>query len=75
MILYRYVDDFGNRAEIEKIRLYPYKGAPQKVPGYMVSCFGMYQDAGLMYHRSIFETLKDAENDIKKLSCGTFVMV
>ena len=68
-----FVDDFDNRAELEKIRLYPYKGASKKENGYMLSLYSLYQDGGLMYHRSIYSTEAAALEALKGFSCGTFI--
>ena len=67
-----FVDDFDNRAELEKIRLYPYKGASKKEDGYMLSLYSLY-DCGIMYHRSIYSTEKAALEALKGFSCGTFI--
>jgi hypothetical protein len=68
----QFFDDFYNRAELEKIRIYPYKGASKKEDGYMLSLYSLY-DSGIMYHRSIYSTEAAALEALKGFSCGTFI--
>lgn len=64
-------DDFGNHAEIVEGRGLPYKGASEKVPEFVLTCFSDY-DGGKMYYLSIYETFADALAKLKTFSAGTF---
>ena len=66
-----FFDDFDNKAVIKAIKVYPYNGAPEKVEGYELSLYALYDD-GYMYHRSIHGTEGDAEYRLSGYSCGTF---
>ena len=64
-----YYDDFGNKATIDLVKILPYKGASRKTNGYRLTLSAMY-DNDFVYHVSIYESLRDAENKMRTFSCG-----
>lgn len=65
-----YKDNFGNTAKIERLTLYPYRGAPDKTPGFRLWIESDYNN--LVYFVSIYETFIDAKRELNTLSAGTF---
>ena len=63
-----YFDNFGNKAEIEKVKILPYNGADKKVNGYRLTLSAMYDD-DFVYHVSVHESLAEAENKMRTFSC------
>lgn len=68
--LANYADDFGNAATLDCSRGPAYKGGPI-ADHYRLTCRALY-DGGYVYHVSVHETRADAENELHRLSCGTF---
>lgn len=65
-----YRDDFGNAADIDYSVAHAYKGGPM-TDHYRLTCRAVY-DNNYVYHVSVHETQADAENELRKMSCGTF---
>lgn len=66
-----YKDDFGNTAKIEKVEIFPYKGATRKTKGFRLWITADY-DQDFLYHVSVYETMVRALKELEKFSCGTF---
>ena len=66
-----YKDDFGNSAVIQEKFLLPFKGSQYKEKAFVLSLYSDY-DGGFMYHRSVHESLTQAEEKLGTFSCGTF---
>lgn len=63
-------DEYGNKALIEEVEVKPHKGGtPEKA--YRLSCFADY-DNDFCYYISIFDSVENAENQLKNFSCGSF---
>lgn len=60
--------EFGNSATIEALSVRAHKGA-KKSQAYRLCCFSAYDDM-MLYYCKIFETYKEAYNDMMGLSCG-----
>lgn len=69
-----YKDDFGNTARIEKVEIFPYKGATRKTNGFRLWITADY-DNDFLYHVSVYETAVRALKELEKFSCGTFKAV
>ena len=69
-VVAQYADSFGNAAKVDYKRGPAYKGGPLS-DCYRLTCCALY-DGGYIYHVSVHETQADAENELKKMSCGTF---
>lgn len=57
--------NYGNIGTIEEVYIFPYHGAAKKEKGYRVTAKAAY-DNNFIYHVSVFETLTEAKNDLKK---------
>lgn len=70
-----YKDEFRNSATIEKILNHPaFYGDTTKDPMYRLTLSADY-DGGFMYHVSVYDSEKDAEDALSTFSCGTFRMI
>ena len=67
-------DDFGNSGTIEEKMMLPYNGASARVLGYVLTLRADY-DCGMIYHVSCHESLGEALDRVKPISCGTFRVV
>lgn len=63
-------DEYGNRALIEEVEIKSHKEAKLE-KAYRLSCYAEY-DEDFCYYISIFDSVESAENQVKKLSCGSF---
>lgn len=66
-----YTDNFEHIAIIEKTKIYPFYGSKTKETAYVLSLYSTYKENRL-YYLSTFESMNDALNALKKISCGTF---
>lgn len=66
-----YLDDFGNIAYLDHIKILPYNEAKTRVDSYRITCEAKY-DNNLVFFVSIYETKEDALDKLSKLSCGTY---
>ena len=66
-----YKDEYGNRATIQEKFLLPFMGSQYKEKAFVLSVYSDYDD-GFMYHRSVHESLMQAEKKLGTFSCGTF---
>lgn len=73
-LIVRLKDDFGNSGTIEQKMMLPYNGASARVPGYVLTLRADY-DCGMIYHVSCHESLGEALDRVKPISCGTFRVV
>ena len=64
-------DDYGNRAEIEEVVVLPYKDSPTKEKGYRLSLYAEY-DNDFLYFVSLYESERDAMENLEKFSCNTW---
>ena len=55
----------GNTGIIEEVNTYPYTGASKRQKGYRVMIKADY-DNDFIYHVSVFETLEEAKNDLRR---------
>jgi len=66
-----YFDGMGNFATIEEHNILPYKDAPKRQKGYILTLTAMY-DNDFIYHVSVHETKIDAEKKLAMFSAGQF---
>lgn len=64
-------DDFGNKAIVESVRTYAYKGARRKEDAYRLWVMATYEN-DFIYHVSCYETLKELHKALEKFSCNSF---
>ena len=64
-------DDYGNRAEIEEVATFPYKGSPKKEKSYKLSLCAEY-DNDFLYFVSLYESEYDAMRKLENFSCNTW---
>ncbi len=55
----------GDTGIIEEVNTYPYKGASKRQKSYRVIVKADY-DNDFIYHISVFETLEEAKNDLRR---------
>lgn len=66
-----FYDEFGNRAEIESVIVFPYKDAAKKEMGYRLSLYAEY-DNDFLYFVSLYESEHDAIKKLKTFNCNTW---
>lgn len=71
MIVAVYKDHDGNTARIEKNYIMPYRGANSHVVAYRLIITSDY-DGDYCYHVSVHESLNDAQDQLRKFSCGNW---
>ena len=64
-------DNYGNRAEIEEVFVFPYKDSPKKEKDYRLSLYAEY-DNDFLYFVSLYESELDAIKKLKNFSCNTW---
>ena len=64
-------DDYGNRAEIEKVIILPYKHSPKTEIAYRLSLYGEYNN-DFLYFVSLYESERDAMRKLENFSCNTW---
>ena len=65
--MYFHDEEHGNTAIIEKVKTFPYKGAPKKQTGFRLIVSADY-DEGFIYHISLHETLEAAKDKLTTLA-------
>ena len=66
-----YLDDYGNKATIEKVEVFPYRGSPVKEEGFRLTCMATYEN-DFVFYVSVYETKLEALNKLSRFSNGTF---
>lgn len=66
-----YHDDFGNTATITEKYILPYKGAKETQRSFVLSLTADY-DNNFLYFLSVYETMREATDKLKELSCNTW---
>ena len=64
-------DDYGNRAEIERVFVLGYKGSHKHEKGYRLSLYAEY-DNDFLYFVSLYESEHDAMRKLENFSCNTW---
>lgn len=64
-------DDFGNTATIKEEMILPYKGATKKQNAFILTLSADYEK-DFVYYVSVYETLSDAMEKLKNISCNTW---
>ena len=66
-----YYNDFGNKAIIDEVEIYPYAKAPKKEISYRLTLSSPDED-DFVYYVSIYETFEDAYKSMMEKNCGTW---
>lgn len=66
-----FYDDFGNVARIEELQIFPYHGAEKRERAYRLTLADT-DNGYFIYHVSVHETLRKAEETLHGFSAGTF---
>ena len=64
-------DDYGNRAEIERVIRLPYKGAHKHETAYRLSLYAEYNN-DFLYFVLLYESEHDAMKELENFSCNTW---
>ena len=73
MVIEKYRDKFHNVATIDRTRRPAYYGCPES-DHFRVTC-ASENNGFYIYHVSVHESLGDAREALKGISCGTFTRV